>query len=257
MAHKVTSESKSTKMVKKTSNQHLIPKPVHDRVRHASEGFITTYDLDRILDENLKQELLGDMQNVQNKIEEIRSELENIVGHAIVGKGFRNVGFMMMGNQSANNNPDLFPNFIDLNDYNSTVADYLFMRDMVEDLLGLTNTARNAMNILGNEGFRYTLAYYNNLRNITRTTTNDRAQSAFNSLSRFFASRRTASTEMPSEMQLEHDIHSLMHGHKDGEIIIRNENPQTVGGLHEVIDNTHSHKDAIKVEAKVDEQIER
>ena len=66
----------------------------------------------------------------------------------------------------------------------------------------------------------------------------------------FFAlSRRrriSAADAPPTEMQIERDIKALLHGKKDGEVIVRNERPHVSGGTHEVIDETHSGHAAVK-----------
>ena len=49
-------------------------------------------------------------------------------------------------------------------------------------------------------------------------------------------------------MELERDIKRLIHGKADGEIIIKNERPNMVGGVHEVIDNVHKDKTAFKAQ---------
>jgi hypothetical protein len=43
-------------------------------------------------------------------------------------------------------------------------------------------------------------------------------------------------------MQLEKDFHALLHGRKDGEVVVKNENPHTIGGIHEVIDEVHKNR---------------
>jgi len=45
---------------------------------------------------------------------------------------------------------------------------------------------------------------------------------------------------------VERDLKALLHGKKDGEIIIRNERPHLVGGKHEIIDDVHSGRTAVK-----------
>ena len=61
----------------------------------------------------------------------------------------------------------------------------------------------------------------------------------FNTLQPFFR-RRTPTTAEPTAKQFEKDIHGLLHGTKDCEIIIKNETPRAKGGVHEVIDNVRS-----------------
>jgi hypothetical protein len=41
-------------------------------------------------------------------------------------------------------------------------------------------------------------------------------------------------------------VNALLHGRKDGEIIIKNIRPKTTGGTHEVIDETFSARASFK-----------
>jgi len=47
------------------------------------------------------------------------------------------------------------------------------------------------------------------------------------------------------------DLRALLHGHKDGEIIVKNTSPQTTGGVHEVIDDVHKEHIAAKETEKL------
>ena len=103
------------------------------------------------------------------------------------------------------------------------------------------------MNIFGNIGFNFALAYYANVRTIADHAKTEPAISVFNILRRFFKRKRTHQTgSEPTEMQLERDLRALLHGRKDGEIIIKNETPHTAGGIHEVIDSVHTGHSAVK-----------
>jgi hypothetical protein len=50
----------------------------------------------------------------------------------------------------------------------------------------------------------------------------------------------------PTEKEIESDVKALLHGTKDGEIIIKNEKPTTSGGVHEIIDDVHKGHTAVK-----------
>jgi len=45
-------------------------------------------------------------------------------------------------------------------------------------------------------------------------------------------------TDQPTQKKVKRDIDALLHGRKDGEVIIKNVKPKTSGGKHEVIDET-------------------
>jgi hypothetical protein len=44
--------------------------------------------------------------------------------------------------------------------------------------------------------------------------------------------------EQPTEKKIKRDVDALLHGRKDGEVIIKNIRPKTSRGTHEVIDET-------------------
>jgi hypothetical protein len=88
------------------------------------------------------------------------------------------------------------------------------------------------------------LAYYNTVREASRRR-QPGAQAIFRLLQAFFRRGRLTSEE-PTESKVERDVKALLHGKKDGEIIIKNERPHLVGGKREVIDEAHSGKRALK-----------
>jgi hypothetical protein len=48
--------------------------------------------------------------------------------------------------------------------------------------------------------------------------------------------------EEPTEPEVERDVRALLHGKKDGKVVIENETPHVVGGKHVVVDETHKDK---------------
>jgi hypothetical protein len=62
----------------------------------------------------------------------------------------------------------------------------------------------------------------------------------------FFRKRRRPGEAEPTVKQLEKDFHSLVHGTKDGEIVIKNQKARTVGGKRVVVDKMRSNNGAFK-----------
>ena len=69
----------------------------------------------------------------------------------------------------------------------------------------------------------------------------------------------------PTYDELERDVKGLLHGHADGEIVIKNETHRVKSGVREVVDNVHRGKSAFigkaslaaeEIEASVDEGTE-
>lgn len=248
---KKKSDGKNKKTVSKSkdSASHdpaLIPVSVYgDEHRRAVSGaktlFINRATLDRSLSISLKHDLVERVDALAAGINQTRTELVNSLNsqqHSFVGKGFRNYGFMMASNQSINNFPELAPAFIEIDDFNSTVEDYLFMRDISERILTISGDARDIMNILGNLSYSFALAYYDGVRSIASRTHNKTATGVLAILQRFFTRGRTPGAKQ-NEMEVEHHLRALMHGTRDGEITVRNESPHSEGGMHEVTDDSH------------------
>jgi hypothetical protein len=220
--------------------------------------FITTAALDEVFPNTAKDQLVAKMELLAETVSQVRTEITAQTNRRnnVVGKGFRNYGFMLAANQSINNFPELAPNFIDVESFNDVVEDYLFMRDVSERMLSIANDVRDLMNTFGNMGYDFALAYYANVRTVAERTRDKTAISVFNILRRFFTKRRTPETgREPSEKQLERDIHALLHGHKDGEVVIKNENPTLSGKVHEVFDDTHSPRTHDGLKESIDKKL--
>jgi hypothetical protein len=52
-------------------------------------------------------------------------------------------------------------------------------------------------------------------------------------------SKTAHSGSEPTEKQIERDVRGLLHGTKEGKIVIENENPSKSGGVRRVVDRTH------------------
>jgi len=87
------------------------------------------------------------------------------------------------------------------------------------------------------------------------------AQQVFEIL-RLFWRRRRSIAEEPTEQELMRDVRDLLHGKKDGEVVVRNESDSDVKGEKVVIDNTQSAKlratsaTSVVQGAKIKEQIQ-
>jgi hypothetical protein len=240
----------------------LIPTAIYNAegqmAQNHADMFISSDLLDKMLPMEIREQLVMKMNELAQIVNQAREDIAAQTGRrsVAVGKGFRNYGFMMAANQSMNNFPELAPNFVYPGDFNAVVEDYLFARDVSERMLAISNDVRDIMNIFGNLGFDFALAYYSNVRSIAERTRDKTAISVFEILRRFFSRKRTPLTsDEPTEMQLERDFHALLHGRKDGEIVIKNENPTLSGKVHEVVDDTHSPRSHNGLKETVEENL--
>jgi hypothetical protein len=82
--------------------------------------------------------------------------------------------------------------------------------------------------------YRDALRIYGNLRELSRSRVLG-AEELFQQLLQFFTLHRRGRTGEPTEHKLERDFRSLLHGHADGEMIIKNESPHKSAGEREVV----------------------
>ena len=229
------------------ANNMPVSVPSHEVITHIPDDVeIHTLSIEKVISSDEKEKLMDAINEVSDMLRGIAEQLNVLQGKNRVGKGFRNLGFVTAANNSANNNPEFLPSFMNLNVYNKVEEDFLFMRDAVERLNSISADALTSMNILGNEVYDLSLAYYASVRQFAMRTNNPQAESVFEYLRQFFRRRNMSNVEQPTEHQIERDIHALLHGKKDGEIVIKNESPHTTGGLHEVFDETHKAKEIIE-----------
>ena len=160
------------------------------------------------------------------------------------GLGIRNYGFTRVAYANALRNPQFVPSYLDMEVFDEAMTDFQRKRDIWQWVRQFSQIVRDGMRVPADAAFGYALEYYGALREAARRAVPG-AQAEFAELRPFF--RRTKqSGSAPTEAEIERDIHALMHGSKDGEIVVRNERPQMVGGKHEVIDTAHRDHAAIK-----------
>jgi len=242
----MTKEEITRQLAASAQETPLDPTAVYDAEHHLiaanKDLFFSRKFLDEVLPDDNCALLFTKLIALENVIHDMRNDLNVITNqNASLGKGFRNMGFMVAANQSINNFPALSPTFFTIDDFNAAVGDYQLMRNISERLTALTSVVREMMNVYGNLGFNFSLAYYANVRMIANRSGDQTAMSVFNILRQYFRSRRTSqNANEPGERQLVHDMHALLHGQKEGEIMVEGKAVHAATtGEHTVMDTAH------------------
>jgi hypothetical protein len=160
------------------------------------------------------------------------------------GLGIRNYGFTSIAYANASRNPQFVPSYLDMEVFNQAISDFRSKRDIIGWIRQLNTFVRDGMRVPADAAYSYALEYYGALREATRRGAVG-AEAEFAELRPFFRRVRPMSTP-PTEAQIERDLHALLHGTKDGELIVKNESPRTTGGKREVIDETHKEQSSIR-----------
>jgi hypothetical protein len=150
-----------------------------------------------------------------------------------IGAGIRNYGFIEKVADLAEANPQ-FAQFFRPADLRNAVRNFDMCREIVLLLQSFSRMVSNTMLVYSNEGFSMSLIYYNSVKEMSRRG-DPSAMELFRALQPFFKRPKRASAE-PTEKELERDLHALIHGKKDGKIVIENVKPKLVGGKHKVVD---------------------
>ncbi len=196
--------------------------------------------------------LMNDFINSEN----IDNTLNGTQRLRLFGAGVRNYGFIEKSWDIVRDNPDFRPPLFNAAQMGENILEFDEYRQLYFLLEKFLAAVNEAMLIRSDVLFREALRVYGNLRELSRARVPG-AEPLYRALLQFFRRRRTA--EMvdvePSIKQLEKDFNKLIHGHADGEIVIKNEKPHLVGGTRKVIDDVHKGRAAVKetAEAEIDE----
>jgi site-specific DNA-cytosine methylase len=157
----------------------------------------------------------------------------------LIGTGFKNQGFIERALASAQSNPSLLPNYINIERFREDVEDFLRKALLDQVLMQFEREASDAALTAGDIAFRNALAYYNAVKEAAKQRVPG-AESEYNTLKQYFKRIRPASDIEPSNVQVERDVRSLLQGTKEGRIVVENENPNVSGGKRKVVDEVHS-----------------
>jgi hypothetical protein len=165
------------------------------------------------------------------------------------GVGIRNYGFIEKVADLAAANPQ-FAQFFNIVDLRNAIKNVDMCRDLVLLLQGFQRMVSNSMLVYSDDAFTMSLIFYNMVRTMSRRG-DPQAIQLFRTLSPFFERSRRATAE-PTTKELERDIHALLHGTKDGKIVIENVSPVATKGMRKVVDDVRSGRVAIKESAEAE-----
>jgi hypothetical protein len=172
----------------------------------------------------------------------------------LVGGGIKNLGFIETAHESALNNPPFIPPYLNMADYNESILDFTRKRTLFTLLQQFAQQVSDSMLLASDASYHCALEYYNSIKEAARQRVPG-AEAEYNLLSRYFKkSKPTKDGGAPTEAEIERDVRSLLHGTKEGRIVVENENPDLSGGKRHVEDETHSGHAAVKTITEAEEK---
>ena len=158
----------------------------------------------------------------------------------LLGSGVRRYGFFDKVSDVALANTDFAPPFLNPVTLKDLIRHIETLRNISTTLQQLTRLNSDLLLTAGDDAFRMALIYYNAVRDAARLRVPG-ASGIFETLRLFFRRQRRISDE-PTEPELGRDVRALLHGNKDGKIVIENEATQASGGKHPVVDEVYKDK---------------
>ena len=181
---------------------------------------------------------------ILENIKELRTEVETWVSgpelssaerQRLRGASQRRYGFIDEVSDVMTFNPQFIPANVDEKDFKYEIRLFELMRTINITLQQVGRITHDIQLAMADNLYRKALSYYGAVRDSTLRRV-EGAQVLYDRLRVFFHRHRRPSAE-PTEHEVERDVRALLHGHKEGEIIIENENQHLVGGKHVVIEN--------------------
>ena len=155
----------------------------------------------------------------------------------LIGAKARNYGFIVKAYEIVDDSPAFIPPNFSLTNMAGTMANLEKARDLVVIAENLQRLVDDFLLQTTDAAYRDALLIYANLRMQARAKIHG-ATDLFDQLRQFFTlHRRGRAGAEPTEKEIEREVRSLLHGHSDGEIIIKNESPHMTGGVHEVVED--------------------
>jgi len=236
-----------TQAQKKMSNEekHLALAAKHgtDAKKLLPSGVVDEYKVDLLPIGDLDQirEYIQDAWDLFTEIAD--NNLTSIQRRRKIGAGVRNYGFIEKVADLAEANPQ-YAQFFDPNDLRNAIMNFDLCRNQAVQLQSFLRKVTSTMLIYSNEGFIMSSMYYNTIKEMTRRG-DSTADSLFRILQPFFKKPKRPTGTL-TEKDAERELHALLHGTKDGKLIIENIKPKLTGGVHKVIEEKFSDSEQFK-----------
>jgi len=152
------------------------------------------------------------------------------------GMGMKNLGFAHTAYANARRNPTFVPAYLDMEAWTEAISDFEAKRDILGVIRQLNQQVQDGLRVPADAAYGFALEYYASIKEAAKRKVAG-AQSEYAELSPFFKNRgHWRAQSEPTAAEVERDVHALLHGKKDGEVIVRNERPHLVGGVRKVAD---------------------
>ena len=195
----------------------------------------------RPLDDNALQ-IIRDINEQKGYVKEFYGDnpLSAADRRRLISSGIRNYGFLDVVYDISETNKQYAPGTFSRLKLGRKIESIEALRNIKIATLQLLDVIDDALINNGHDAFTLALIYYNTVRDLARHGDKG-AKEVFDMLKPYFKRQKRKKDE-PTDQEVERDVRALLHGTKEGEVIVKNEGDKIIKGKKEVIDTTHKAK---------------
>jgi hypothetical protein len=193
-------------------------------------------------------DVMDDLESARHLLENYAQHLRPLDRRRLNGVGIKKTGFIESVYDVSVKNQEFFPHYLTMQKFSfdnsrfSTMKTLMSLAKQVDELLW--NITMESADILYTDA----LEYYASVRESAKRRI-DAAEALFNELREYFKSRGVRpeiEEDKPTNMELRRDFDAILHGRRDGEVIVRNVKPKITAGKREVVDKKFTESEQFK-----------
>jgi len=189
---------------------------------------------EKSIDSNVVEQVIAKLRECETLLAEYIKTLTPAERQRLISVRVKGLGFLEAVLGSMQLNPSLVPQWLDPNVLADRIVNYTLIHSMFTVDDGLQKIISDMDLIAANDAYTEALKYYNILRDEAKAKNPD-AIAEYANLKIYF--NKSSKNEVLS------DVESLLHGTKDGKIVIENTTPAAEKGALSVTDEVESKKD--------------
>ena len=183
---------------------------------------------------NLVNSITDDVLYLMTELNNYAANLRALDRQRHNGVGLRRLGFIEAAFRLSSKFPQYFPHWLNTAKFQADLDLFNAVRSLVEVCRSLEEKAWNINVEAADMVYTDALEYYSQVQDAAERRI-DSAESIYNELNDFFR-RGSYKGDEPTEKEVLRDMKALMHGRKDGKVVVENVKPKMTGGKHKVID---------------------
>jgi hypothetical protein len=188
------------------------------------------------------------MEELRDESGALESKIQDLIAEALTGMNRHqknSVGDIRLGLVNdvfriAQDNHNFNPAGFNSEYFMHLIAQLDFIAQVVTNLNSALRLMRDINIVTGDAAYGMALLYYRNIQVLAERRIPG-AEAVYRQLRTHFRNRRPSSTSAePTDKQLLKDVKAIMHGRKDGKIVIEGEAPHMTKGKRVVVDDVHN-----------------